>query len=106
MAAIFFLYGIKPDGNFNVSPLLCATIIVCMRKNEQVMSQQEIVMYKNAPAFYQIKMEESNTRVAELQQYLGKEEHKPPSKIVFTQSEAIYHPSLLEDMARALHKSL
>lgn len=77
-----------------------------MRKNENVMSQQEVVMYKNARAYYQIKMEQSNTLVAELQQYLGNEEHKPPSKIVFTQSEAIYQPSLLEDMARAVHKTI
>ena len=32
-------------------------------------------MYKNARAYYQIKLEKENTRVAELQQYLGNKEH-------------------------------
>jgi hypothetical protein len=63
-------------------------------------------MYKNARAYYQIKLEKENTRVAELQQYLGREEHTPPRKIVFTKGEADYQPSFLKDIASALHKSL
>ena len=70
------------------------------------MINQEIVMYKNARAYYQIKLEKENTRVAELQQYLGNKEHTPPKKIVFTKGEADYQPSFLADMASALHKSL
>lgn len=69
------------------------------------MRLQEIVMYKSAQAYYQIKRENEDTLVAELQQYLGSEEHKPPKKIVYTKGKAYYRPSLLEDMARAIYKS-
>lgn len=69
------------------------------------MSYQEIVMYKNARAYYHVKLEKQNTRVAELQQYLGCEEHTPPKKIVFTKGHADYQPTLAEDLANALHKS-
>ena len=66
------------------------------------MSYQEIVTYKSAPAYYQIKFEKGDTIVAELQQYLGHQEHTPPKKVVYQLSEAQYEPSLLTDIANAL----
>ena len=70
------------------------------------MSYQEVFTYKSASAYYHIKREANETIVAELQQYLGNEEHKPPRKVVYTKSETDYQPSLLEDMARAFPKGL
>lgn len=69
------------------------------------MSYQEIVTYKSAQAYYNIKVENKNTVVAELQQYLGKQEHMPPKKVVYIKSEAPYTSSLLNDLANAIPQS-
>ena len=69
------------------------------------MNKLEIVTYKSAEAYYNLIFENNKMVVAELQQYLGKQEHKPPKKIVYLANETPYRPSFLEDMANAIPKT-